>query len=54
MPRTQVDVLIVESTYGVKEHVSRQKREVRFTKLVHEILNRGGKVLLPVFALGRA
>ena len=49
-----MDILIVESTYGVQTHEPRQKREMRFTKEVHDIIGRGGKCLLPVFALGRA
>ena len=35
-------------------HSPREERERRFTDRVHQILNRGGKVLLPVVALGRA
>ena len=53
-PNCEVDVLIVESTYGVQIHPSRDKREDDFTKSVHEIVKGGGKCLLPVFALGRA
>lgn len=32
----------------------RDKREEKFTRIVHEVVKRGGKCLLPVFALGRA
>lgn len=53
-PDCEVDVLIVESTYGVRKHESREKREQDFTKHVTEIVSRGGKCLMPVFALGRA
>ena len=48
------DVLIVESTYGVSVHNSREEREARFTSTVDDIVSRGGKCLIPVFALGRA
>jgi cleavage and polyadenylation specificity factor subunit 3 len=48
------EVLICESTYGVQSHEPRQDRETRFTKMVHSIVARGGRCLLPVFALGRA
>lgn len=48
------DVLICESTYGVQSHEPRHDRETRFTKMVHGIVKRGGRCLLPVFALGRA
>jgi cleavage and polyadenylation specificity factor subunit 3 len=47
-------VLICESTYGVQSHEPRQDRETRFTRMVHTIVTRGGRCLLPVFALGRA
>ena len=50
----EVDVLIVESTYGVEKHDNRDKREAKFKKLVHDVVRRGGKCLMPVFALGRA
>jgi cleavage and polyadenylation specificity factor subunit 3 len=53
-PDCEVDVLIVESTYGVAKHEPRERRETNFTKYVHEIVARGGKCLMPAFALGRA
>ncbi|KAF9244896.1 beta-lactamase-like protein [Melanogaster broomeanus] len=54
IPPIRPDVLIVESTYGVQSLERREEKEVRFTSLVHSIIRRGGHVLLPVFALGRA
>lgn len=33
---------------------SRKSREKDFLKKIHDCLNGGGKVLIPVFALGRA
>lgn len=50
----KVDVLITESTYGVSTHVPRLEREQALMKSITGILNRGGRVLMPVFALGRA
>lgn len=50
----QTDVLICESTYGVQSHEPRIDRERRFTSTVHDIVQRGGRCLLPVFALGQA
>lgn len=50
----KVDVLITESTYGISTHVPRVEREQALMKTVTNILNRGGRVLMPVFALGRA
>ena len=46
--------VIVESTYGVSKHLPRDQREQRFVEKVRGVLTRGGRVLLPVVALGRA
>ncbi|KAG6334215.1 hypothetical protein ID866_4873, partial [Astraeus odoratus] len=54
VPPIRPDVLIVESTYGVQSLEGREEKELRFTSLVHSIIRRGGHVLLPAFALGRA
>ncbi|KAK4989846.1 endoribonuclease ysh1 [Elasticomyces elasticus] len=51
---TKVDVLITESTFGVSSHVPRLERETALMKSITGILNRGGRVLMPVFAIGRA
>ncbi|KAK4042041.1 beta-lactamase-like protein [Parachaetomium inaequale] len=50
----KVDVLITESTYGIASHVPRLEREQALMKSITGVLNRGGRVLMPVFALGRA
>ena len=52
-PNCSPDVLIVESTYGVQVHQSVTEREARFTGQVEAVVRRGGRCLLPVFALGR-
>ncbi|KAH9839402.1 beta-lactamase-like protein [Rhodofomes roseus] len=54
VPPIHPDVLIIESTYGVQTLEGREEKEARFTTLVHNIIRRGGHVLLPTFALGRA
>jgi len=48
------DILITESTYATTIRDSKRCRERDFLKKVHECVDRGGKVLIPVFALGRA
>ncbi|KAF7696221.1 integrator complex subunit 11 [Silurus meridionalis] len=48
------DILITESTYATTIRDSKRCRERDFLKKVHETIERGGKVLIPVFALGRA
>lgn len=50
----KIDVLITESTFGISTHVPRLDREAALMKAITGILNRGGRALLPVFALGRA
>jgi cleavage and polyadenylation specificity factor subunit 3 len=54
VPAVRPDVLIVESTHGVQNNMSREERETRFTKRIDDIVSHGGKCLIPVFALGRA
>lgn len=48
------NVLIVEATYGMQVHESRADRERRFCEAVEKIVKRGGRCLIPIFALGRA
>ncbi|GCC23897.1 hypothetical protein chiPu_0002295 [Chiloscyllium punctatum] len=54
IPSVRPDILIIESTYGTHIHEKREEREARFCNTVHDIVNRGGRCLIPVFALGRA
>jgi len=54
VPTKKPDVLICESTYGVQVHASRPEREARFTGTIERVVTRGGRCLIPVFALGRA
>ncbi|RPB20469.1 Metallo-hydrolase/oxidoreductase [Terfezia boudieri ATCC MYA-4762] len=53
-PPVKPDVLICESTYGTASHMPRLEKEARLTRMITDILTRGGRVLMPVFALGRA
>jgi integrator complex subunit 11 len=48
------DVLITETTYATTIRDSKRSRERTFLQRVHQTVERGGKVLIPVFALGRA
>lgn len=54
IPSVCPDILIVESTHGRREHETRFEREEKFTRWVREIVTRGGRCLIPMFALGRA
>ncbi|HTZ62317.1 MAG TPA: MBL fold metallo-hydrolase [Thermoplasmata archaeon] len=50
----ECDVLVIESTYAGKEHPDRKETERRFRDKVAETVQRGGKVIVPAFAVGRA
>eukprot|EP00918_Siedleckia_nematoides_P049223 GHVU01107956.1.p1 GENE.GHVU01107956.1~~GHVU01107956.1.p1 ORF type:complete len:388 (+),score=34.96 GHVU01107956.1:350-1513(+) len=53
--RLSPDVLISESTYGTHVRADSKKgAESLFCRAVHECLLAGGKVLIPVYAVGRA
>lgn len=52
--RLQPDLVITESTYATTIRDSKHARERDFLKAVHTCVAAGGKVLIPVFALGRA
>jgi metallo-beta-lactamase family protein len=47
------DFLIIESTYGAKQHPKTDPKE-SMIRIIHDTFARGGKVLIPVFAVGRA
>ncbi|MDG7008224.1 MAG: beta-CASP ribonuclease aCPSF1 [Nitrososphaerota archaeon] len=52
----RVETLITESTYGAKEDIMpvREEVEMNFVNAINETLRQGGKVLIPVPAVGRA
>lgn len=49
---TQADVLLLESTYGDREHPTNGEAEL--TRIVNQATERGGALLIPAFAVGRA
>jgi KH/beta-lactamase-domain protein len=52
----RVETLITESTYGAKEDIMpmREEVEMNFTNAINQVLKEGGKVLIPIPAVGRA
>ena len=52
----RVETLITESTYGAKEDIMPQREEVEmnFVNAINQTLKEGGKVLIPIPAVGRA
>ncbi len=49
----KTDVLIMESTYAGREHPPREEVEYNFKAKIEEVVDRGGKVIVPAFAVGR-
>jgi Cft2 family RNA processing exonuclease len=54
IPKLRPDIMITESTYGDKLHSNRKIEEDKLINLVKEVYERGGKILIPAFAVGRA
>jgi metallo-beta-lactamase family protein len=48
----QADVVLVESTYGDRDHVSDDNGE-ELAEVVRSTVERGGKLIIPAFAIGR-
>jgi metallo-beta-lactamase family protein len=48
-----VDFLQIESTYGTREHADKKDAEAAGRAALLECLRRGGKVIIPAFAVGR-
>ncbi len=55
-PESDIDVLIIETTRGdraLDSAYTRQNEEKRFLTAIEEAFDKGGSVLVPVFALGK-
>ncbi len=52
----RVETVIIESTYGGRDdiHPPRRETEAALEKLLVETMEKGGKLLIPAFAVGRA
>jgi len=48
-----LDVLIMESTYGNRLHSPAEEVEEDFSSTISRVINDGGKVIIPAFAVGR-
>src|SRR5918995_162831 len=53
-PSGPIDTLIIEATYADRQHESFDQAESRLADAVKRTAARGGKVLIPAFAVGRA
>jgi metallo-beta-lactamase family protein len=52
-PFKHADVVFMESTYGDRNHRSLQETAVETREVVKKAVAQGGKILVPVFAVGR-
>jgi metallo-beta-lactamase family protein len=48
------DVVVIESTYGDRDHKPLAETVAEFEDIVKSVVKRGGKILVPTFAVGRA
>ncbi len=56
LPSEKIDILITETTYGSTDSsvINKWEKEVdRFSSSINQVINNGGSVLIPVFALGK-
>jgi metallo-beta-lactamase family protein len=53
-PSGPIDTLVIEATYADRQHESFDDAEARLGAAVRRTAARGGKVLIPAFAVGRA
>jgi putative mRNA 3-end processing factor len=49
-----VDAILIEGTYANEDHTPRRDVEKAFIKKLNEVVERGGTVLVPAFAVGRS
>jgi metallo-beta-lactamase family protein len=49
----EADVLILESTYGDREHPNDEDTDYRLEEIIRDTVKQGGKVIVPAFAIGR-
>ncbi len=52
-PPTGADVVIMESTYGNRDHLPITSARAALGKVVRDTAARGGRVIIPAFAVGR-
>lgn len=52
-PTGPIDTLIVESTYGDRDHEPMVDSAQRLADIIRRVAGRGGRIMIPAFALGR-
>jgi metallo-beta-lactamase family protein len=54
VPFKHADVVFLESTYGDRDHPSLAETAIQAREAIKETVEQGGRVLVPVFAIGRS
>ena len=52
-PPYRADILVIESTYGDRQHEDRRTRRQRLESVIEQALANNGSVLIPAFSIGR-
>jgi len=52
-PVEGADFLIIESTYGDREHEERSERKLKLERIIEDTVSEGGVLLIPAFSLER-
>lgn len=52
-PMPPADYLLIEGTYGDREHPPVEKVKNQLAAVVNEVVGRGGRIIIPAFAVGR-
>lgn len=52
-PMPPADVLLIESTYGDREHPPIVSIKDELAQIVNDVADRGGRIVIPAFAVGR-
>lgn len=53
VPAPKADYVVIESTYGDREHDKTEPYTDALARIIQETLDRGGNVVIPAFAVGR-
>jgi Predicted exonuclease of the beta-lactamase fold involved in RNA processing len=53
MPDSAVDYVVIESTYGTREHGERMDYTEQMANILQSTFDKGGNVVIPAFAVGR-
>ena len=52
-PPAKADIVVIESTYGDRNHESRKERKNRLKQAIQHALKNAGVVMIPAFSIGR-